>query len=69
MKCLVVIAHPLNDSLCHVMARTAIEALRGAGEAVEQVFPGAVVDPVDPGAPSRRRLARVAGQWQVLEDE
>ena len=34
MKCLVVVAHPLNDSLCHVMARTAIEALRAAGHEV-----------------------------------
>ena len=34
MKCLVVIAHPLADSLCHALARTAIEALTAAGHEV-----------------------------------
>ena len=47
----------------------AIEALRAAGEAVEQEFPGTAVASGDPAGPSRRRLARVAGQWQVLEGE
>ena len=44
----------------------AIAALREAGEAVEQEFPGGAAIVVDP---SRRRLARVAGQWQVLKGE
>lgn len=35
MKCLVVVAHPLSDSLCHAMARSAIEALTAAGHEVE----------------------------------
>lgn len=34
MKCLVVIAHPLLDSLCHSLARTAISALSAAGHEV-----------------------------------
>lgn len=35
MKCLVVIAHPVSDSLCHAMARASIEALSAAGHDVE----------------------------------
>lgn len=35
MKCLVVIAHPLADSLCHTLARSAIAALTAAGHTVE----------------------------------
>ncbi|MGC3963527.1 MAG: NAD(P)H-dependent oxidoreductase [Rhodocyclaceae bacterium] len=35
MKCLVVIAHPLSDSLCHTLARTAAEALRSQGHEVQ----------------------------------
>jgi len=35
MKCLVVVAHPLADSLCHTLARAAIEALSAAGHDVE----------------------------------
>lgn len=35
MKSLVVIAHPLSDSLCHTMARASIEALSAAGHDVE----------------------------------
>ena len=35
MKCLVVVAHPLPDSLCHTLAQAACEALRGAGHEVE----------------------------------
>lgn len=35
MKCLVVIAHPLSDGLCHAMARVSIEALVAAGYEVE----------------------------------
>lgn len=35
MKCLVVIAHPLEDSLCHTLARSAIDALVSAGHEVE----------------------------------
>lgn len=42
----------------------AIEALRASGEAVEQEFPGSEADEADA---DRRRLARVAGRWQVLE--
>ncbi|MBI5900021.1 MAG: NAD(P)H-dependent oxidoreductase [Rhodocyclales bacterium] len=34
MKCLVVIAHPLHDSLCHALAERAIAALRAAGHEV-----------------------------------
>lgn len=34
MKCLVVIAHPLADSLCQAMAQSAVAALRGAGHEV-----------------------------------
>lgn len=34
MKCLVVIAHPLADSLCHTLARSAIESLSAAGHEV-----------------------------------
>lgn len=35
MKCLVVIAHPLSNSLCHAMARASIDALTAAGHEVE----------------------------------
>jgi len=35
MKCLVVVAHPLTDSLCHTLAKTVIAALNGAGHEVE----------------------------------
>ncbi|WP_228272162.1 NAD(P)H-dependent oxidoreductase [Acinetobacter bereziniae] len=34
MKCLVVIAHPSNDSLCHRMAKTAIASLIANGHEV-----------------------------------
>ena len=44
----------------------AVAALRAAGEAVEQEFPGGAARVVDP---SRRRLAKVAGQWQVRKGE
>lgn len=35
MKCLVVIAHPLGDSLCHALARSVIEALTAVGHEVQ----------------------------------
>jgi NAD(P)H dehydrogenase (quinone) len=35
MKCLVVIAHPLTDSLCYAFADSAITALKEAGHEVE----------------------------------
>lgn len=35
MRCLVVIAHPLTDSLCNTMARTAIATLTAAGHEVQ----------------------------------
>lgn len=35
MKCLVVIAHPVGDSLCHALAQTAIGVLNAAGHEVE----------------------------------
>jgi len=35
MKCLVVIAHPITDSLCHSLANVAITALKEAGHEVE----------------------------------
>lgn len=34
MRCLVVIAHPLTDSLCHALSRSAISALSAAGHEV-----------------------------------
>lgn len=34
MKCLVVIAHPLADSLCHTLARTAVDTLRAQGHEI-----------------------------------
>lgn len=34
MKCLVVIAHPITDSLCHTMAQSAIAALKAEGHEV-----------------------------------
>jgi putative NADPH-quinone reductase len=34
MKCLVVIAHPLADSLCHALARSVVETLSAAGHEV-----------------------------------
>jgi len=34
MKCLVVIAHPNTDSLCHAMAQSAIAALKAGGHEV-----------------------------------
>lgn len=34
MKCLVVVAHPNRDSLCHTLARSAIAALTAAGHEV-----------------------------------
>lgn len=35
MKCLVVLAHPLSDSLCHALAHAAIQALTEAGHEVQ----------------------------------
>jgi len=35
MKCLVVIAHPVTDSLCHALAQSAIQTLGEAGHTVE----------------------------------
>ena len=35
MKCLVVVAHPVTDSLCHSLARSAIQALAEAGHEVQ----------------------------------
>ena len=35
MKCLVVIAHPLGESLCHALAARAVDSLKAAGHAVE----------------------------------
>lgn len=35
MNCLIVIAHPLAESLCHSLARTAAETLSAAGHRVE----------------------------------
>lgn len=35
MKCLVVVAHPLSDSLCHAMAQSAVAALVTAGHEVQ----------------------------------
>jgi NAD(P)H dehydrogenase (quinone) len=35
MKCLVVIAHPLKDSLCSALAAHAVSTLRSAGHAVD----------------------------------
>jgi NAD(P)H dehydrogenase (quinone) len=35
MKCLVVVAHPLSNSLCSTMAQTAIAALNNAGHDVQ----------------------------------
>ena len=34
MKCLVIIAHPNTDRLCHTTARSAIAALRAGGHEV-----------------------------------
>ncbi|MBL8490994.1 MAG: NAD(P)H-dependent oxidoreductase [Rhodocyclaceae bacterium] len=40
MKCLVVVAHPLPESLCHALAGRAVAALRAAGHevAVEDLY-------------------------------
>lgn len=35
MKCLVVVAHPIADSLCHSLAQSAIQVLTEAGHEVE----------------------------------
>lgn len=35
MKCLVVIAHPLSDSLCRTLAQVSIEALSAAGHEIK----------------------------------
>ncbi len=35
MKCLVVVAHPITDSLCHALARTVRETLTEAGHEVQ----------------------------------
>lgn len=35
MNCLVVVAHPLSDSLCHAMACSAVKALTTAGHVVQ----------------------------------
>lgn len=35
MKCLVVLAHPISDSLCHALAHSAIQALTEAGHEVQ----------------------------------
>jgi len=40
VKCLVVIAHPVADSLCHALARASLDALSAAGHevAVEDLY-------------------------------
>lgn len=40
MKCLVVVAHPLADSACHALARTAADTLTAAGHevAIEDLY-------------------------------
>lgn len=35
MKCLVVVAHPIADSMCHSMARTVVQILTEAGHEVQ----------------------------------
>ena len=35
MKCLVVVAHPLAESLCQTLSRVVVDALAGAGHAVQ----------------------------------
>lgn len=35
MKCLVVLAHPISDSLCHALAHSVIQALTAAGHEVQ----------------------------------
>ena len=42
MKCLVVVAHPLRDSLCHTLAARAADSLRAAGHEVliEDLYAG-----------------------------
>lgn len=42
MKCLVVVAHPLRDSLCHTLAAKAADTLRAAGHevVVEDLYAG-----------------------------
>ena len=37
MRCLIVLAHPLRDSLCHHLAATAADELRRAGHQVEML--------------------------------
>ena len=65
MKCLVVIAHPLADSLCHALARTAIEALTAAGHEVvvedlyRSGFDASFDDSAAPSPPHDTRLALV----------
>ncbi|WP_217348986.1 NAD(P)H-dependent oxidoreductase [Prosthecochloris sp. GSB1] len=34
MKCLVVIAHPLHESLCHALEETVVAALKESGHSV-----------------------------------
>ncbi len=43
MRCLVVVAHPLRESLCHLLAERAVSALRAGGHevAVEDLCAGA----------------------------
>lgn len=37
MRCLIVVAHPLAESLCHELAQTVIEALRDLGHDIQVI--------------------------------
>jgi putative NADPH-quinone reductase len=61
MKCLVVIAHPLHESLCHALAERVIGALRAAGHEV-------VVEDLCAGFDPRLSAAERAGYYAPSHD-
>ena len=62
MKCLVVVAHPLRDSLCHALAERAIGALRAAGH--EVVVEDLCAD-FDPRLGAAERASYYAPQYEA----
>lgn len=64
MRCLIVITHPLSESLCHSLAKTAIEELTVAGHDIQ------ILDLYQEGfAPSLTVAERQSYYGQAFDDE
>ena len=70
MKCLLVIAHPVSDSLCHTMARSAIAALTAGGPIARVPLSSDEEEPMtaDVTAALRAELATLAPELRARLD-